>query len=50
MFRTKITAYNNTWAIGGVPSPLDRFVVAKSSELRTNFYAEKPAHRKSTKQ
>ena len=32
MFRTKITAYNNTWAIGGVPSPLDRFVVAKPGE------------------
>jgi hypothetical protein len=41
------TAYNSTLAIGGVSSPLDSFVVAESSVLRTNFYAEKPAHRQS---
>ena len=33
--------------IGWVPSPLDGFVVAESSVLRTNFCAEKPAHRQS---
>jgi len=43
MFRTKITAYNSTLAIGGVSSPLDSFVVAESSVLRSNFCAEKPA-------
>jgi hypothetical protein len=41
-------------AIGGVSSPLDipitiGIVVAESSVLRTNFCAEKPAHRKSAK-
>jgi hypothetical protein len=42
-------AYNSTLAIGGVSSPLDSFVVAESSVLRTNFCAEKPAHRQSAK-
>ena len=42
-------AYNSTLAIGGVSSPLDSLVVAESSVLRTNFYAEKPAHRQSAK-
>jgi len=42
-------AYNSTLAIGGVSSPLDSFVVAKSSMLRTNFCAKKPAHRQSAK-
>jgi hypothetical protein len=37
--------HNSTLAIGGVSSPLDSFVVAESSVLRTNFCAEKPAHR-----
>jgi hypothetical protein len=41
------TAYNSTLAIGGVSSPLDSFVVAESSVLRTNFCTEKPAHRQS---
>ena len=36
---------NSTLAIGGVSSPLDSFVLAESSVLRTNFCAEKPAHR-----
>jgi hypothetical protein len=40
-------APNSTLAIGGVSSPLDSFVVAESSVLRTNFCAEKPAHRQS---
>jgi hypothetical protein len=40
---------NSTLAIGGVSSPLDSFVVAESSVLRTNFCAEKPAHRQSAK-
>ena len=43
------TAYNSTLAIGGVSSPLDSFVVAESSFLRTKFCAEKPAHRQSAK-
>jgi len=47
--RTEKTAYNSTLAIGGVPSPLDSFEVAESSVLRTNFSAEKPAHRQSAK-
>jgi hypothetical protein len=38
---------NSTLAIGGVSSPLDSFEVAESSVLRTNFCAEKPAHRQS---
>ena len=43
------TRHNSTLAIGGVSSPLDSFVVAESSVLRTNFCAEKPAHRQSAK-
>jgi hypothetical protein len=45
----KARRHNSTLAIGGVSSPLDRFVVAESSVLRTNFCAEKPAHRQSAK-
>jgi hypothetical protein len=41
------TAANSTLAIGGVSSRLDSFVAAESSVLRTNFCAEKPAHRQS---
>ena len=40
---------NSTLAIGGFSSTLDSFVVAESSVLRTNFCAEKPAHRQSAK-
>ena len=40
-------ACNSTLAIGGVSSPLESLVVVESSVLRTNFCAEKPAHRKS---
>jgi len=43
------TAYNSTLAIGGVPSPLDSFVVAESFVLRINISAKKPAHRQSAK-
>jgi hypothetical protein len=43
------TAANRTLAIGGVSSPLDSFVVLECSVLRTNFCAEKPAHRQSAK-
>jgi hypothetical protein len=42
-------AANSTLAIGGVSSSLDSFEVAESSGLRTNFCAEKPAHRQSAK-
>ncbi len=45
----RTAATNSTLAIGGVSSPLDSFVVAVSSVLRTNFCAEKPAHRQSAK-
>ncbi len=38
---------NSTLAIGGVSSPLDSFVVAESSVLRTNFYAKNPARTQS---
>jgi len=48
MSRISATA-NSTLAIGGVSSPLDSFVVAASSVLRTNFCAEEPAHRQSAK-
>jgi hypothetical protein len=40
-------AANSTFAIGGFSCSADSFVVAESSVLRTNFSAEKPAHRKS---
>jgi hypothetical protein len=43
----KKTAYNSTFAIGGVSCPADSFVVAESFVLRINICAEKPAHRKS---
>jgi hypothetical protein len=42
-------AANSTLAIGGVSSPLDSFVVAESSVLRTKFCAKKPVHRQSAK-
>lgn len=45
--RKESTAGNSTLAIGGVPSPLDSFVVIESLVLRTSFCAEKPAHRQS---
>ena len=49
MMTERTTGYNSTLAIGGVSSPLDGFVVAESSVLRTNLCAEKPAHRQSAK-
>ena len=45
----RMAAANSTLAIGGVSSPLDSFVVAESSVLRTYFCVEKPAHRQSAK-
>jgi hypothetical protein len=47
--RNRTPVHNSTLAIGGVSSPLDSFVVAESSVLRTNFCAKKPAHRQSAK-
>jgi hypothetical protein len=44
--RKALTA-NSTFAIGGVSSFVDSFVVAESFVLRMNICAEKPAHRKS---
>jgi hypothetical protein len=46
---SRTAAYNSTLAIGGIPSPVDSFVLAESSVLRTNFCAEKTAHRQSAK-
>jgi len=43
------TAGNSTFAIVGVSSSEDTFVVNESSVLRMNICAEKPAHRKSAK-
>jgi hypothetical protein len=49
MTKTEGRPANSTLAIVGVSSPLDSFVVAESSILRTNFCAKKPAHRQSAK-
>jgi len=46
---TEQRRHNSTLAIGGVPSPLDSFVVTEISVPLTNFCAEKPAHRQSAK-
>lgn len=43
------TAYNSTFAIGGVSCTADSLVVAESFVLRINICAEKPTHRKSAK-
>jgi len=43
------TAYNSTFAIGGVKCFYDTFVVNGSAVLRMNICAENPAHRKSAK-
>jgi hypothetical protein len=42
-------ATNSTFAIGGVSSPFDSFVVAESFVLRIKFSGKNPAHRKSAK-
>ena len=47
--KKQLTTHNSTFAIGGVSCSADSFVVAESSVLRTNFCAEKPAHRQSAK-
>jgi len=49
MLTDRKTPANSTLAIGGVSSPLNSFEVAESYILRTNFCAEKPAHRQSAK-
>jgi hypothetical protein len=43
--QTRKAAANSTYPKGGVLCSKDSFVVAESSVLRTNFCAEKPAHR-----
>jgi len=43
------TAYNSTFAIGGVSCSADSLVVAKSFVLRINISGKNPAHRKSAK-
>jgi hypothetical protein len=45
----KKATHNSTFAIGGVSSSVDTFVVKESSVLRINICGEKPAHRKSAK-
>ena len=46
---TRKPTANSTFAIGGVSSPLDSFVLAESSVFPINICAEMPAHRKSAK-
>ena len=41
------TAYNSTFAIGGVSCSADSLVVAESFVLRINISGKNPAHRKS---
>jgi hypothetical protein len=43
------TAYNSTFAIGGVSCSADSLVVAESFVLRIKFSGKNPAHRKSAK-
>ena len=43
------TAYNSTFAIGGVSYSADSFVVAESSVLHINICGKNPSHRKSAK-
>lgn len=50
MTMTKVkTAYNSTFAIGGVSCSADSLVVAESLVLRINISGKNPAHRKSAK-
>ena len=44
---TRTTAYNSTFAIGGVSCSADSLVVAESFVLRINISGKNPAHRKS---
>ena len=46
---TKKTAYNSTFAIGGVSYSADSLVQAESFVLRINNCCKKPAHRKAAK-
>ena len=43
------TAYNSTFAIGGVSCSADSLLVAESFVLRINICGKNPAHRKSAK-
>ena len=43
------TAYNSTFAIGGVSCSADSLEVAESFVLRIKYSGKNPAHRKSTK-
>lgn len=47
MVTARRAAHNSTFAIGGVLSSLESFVVTESSVLRFNICAKKNAHRKS---
>ena len=46
---TEWAAANSTLAIGGVSSPLDSFVVAESSVLRTNYCGKNHRYRLAAK-
>ena len=43
------TGYNSTFAIGGVSSPLDNFVVPESSVIRINICGENHHYRLAAK-
>jgi hypothetical protein len=45
----KITAYNSTFAIGGVSRSAESLMVAESFVIQIKFSGKKPAHRKSAK-
>jgi len=49
LFGRRKTAYNSTFAIGGVSFSADSLVVAESFVLRIKFSGKNPAHRKSAK-
>jgi hypothetical protein len=44
----RITTTSGTFAIGGISSSADSFVVAESFVFRINIGGKKPAYRKST--
>ena len=47
MTKNRKAAHNSTFAIGGVSSSGDSFVVTENLYLRISICAGKPAHRKS---
>lgn len=43
-YKEQKTTANSTLALGGLPSPLDNFMEAESSDLRINFSTKKTSH------